>query len=114
MKTQTHTYNVLAFSAAQKFTWDSPDTSLLRATQTPVPTFPRKLFGPVWDQWVASTAASKNAPHDYVAASLLTLAGALMGNAREVRISGWKEPPIIWTVLVGNPSLWIGVEKGPR
>lgn len=104
MTTQPHPSNVLAFPSAQKFTWDSPDTSLLRATQTPVPTFPRKLFGPVWDQWVASTAASKNAPHDYVAASLLTLAGALMGNAREVRISGWKEPPIIWTVLVGNPS----------
>ena len=67
MTTQPHNSNVLAIPATQTFTWDNPDTSLLRATQTPVPTFPRKLFGPVWDQWVASTAASKNAPHDYVA-----------------------------------------------
>ena len=104
MTTRLHTSNVLAFPTSEKCTWDRPDTSLLRPTQTPVPTFPRKLFGPVWDHWVASTAESKNAPYDYVAASLLTLGAALIGNAREVRISGWKEPPIIWTALVGNPS----------
>lgn len=104
MATRSAATNVFAFPAPEKFTWDNPDTSLIQATQTPVPAFPRKLLGPVWNQWVEAVAGSKNAPYDYVAASLLTVAGALIGNAREVRMEGWKEPPILWTVLVGNPS----------
>ena len=104
MATRTAATNVLAFPTPKKFTWDDPDKSLIQATQTPVPAFPRKLFGPAWNQWVEAVAASKNAPYDYVAASLLTVAGALIGNAREIKMEGWKEPPILWTVLVGNPS----------
>jgi len=104
MNTQPAATNVIPFTNPPRFDWDNPDTSLLRATQTPVPAFPRKLFGPVWDRWLASVATSKNAPYDYVAASLLTTAAALIGNAREIRVGGWKEPSILWTVLVGNPS----------
>jgi hypothetical protein len=84
--------------------WDNPDTSLLSTNQTPVPAFPRKLFGPFWDEWVTSVADSKNAPYDFVAASLLTTAAALIGNSRQIKVEGWQEPSILWTVLVGQPS----------
>lgn len=96
--------NVIPFQHTPPSNWARPDLSLLSSSSSAVPPFPRQMLGDYWADWVSSVAASKCAPDDYVAASLLTLAGALMGNAREIRISGWKEPPIIWTVLVGNPS----------
>jgi len=96
--------NVIPFQHTPPSNWARPDLSILSSSSSAAPPFPRQMLGDYWADWVAHVAASKCAPDDYVAASLLTLAGALMGNAREVRISGWKEPPIIWTVLVGNPS----------
>jgi len=100
----TRSSNIIPFQHTPPSNWARPDLSILSSSSSAVPPFPRQMLGDYWADWVARVAASKCAPDDYVAASLLTLAGALMGNAREVRISGWKEPPIIWTVLVGNPS----------
>lgn len=95
--------NVIPFKA-QSFNWASPDTSLLDDDVAPRPVFPTHLLGRFWAEWVDGVAASKNVPADYVGASLITLAAALIGNARKVEAQGWAEPPILWTVLVGNPS----------
>lgn len=84
--------------------WESPDLSLLTGGSIPAPAFPRELLGAFWAEWCEEVSASANAPFDYAGASLLTLAGALIGNARVAVAKSWAEPPILWSVLIGNPS----------
>jgi hypothetical protein len=84
--------------------WDRPDLSLLNNDAGAPPRFPDHLLGEFWSEWCEEVAAGANAPFDYVAASLLTVAGAMIGNARIITAGSWSEPPIIWTVLIGNPS----------
>lgn len=104
MLIQTTSAQVIPFAATPAITWNTPDLSLLSAPQANVPQFPDGVLGSFWSDWSKATAASKNAPLDYVGASLITLAAALIGNARTVTVGGWSEPPILWTVLIGNPS----------
>ena len=85
-------------------TWSNPDISLLNGGNQSRPSFPAQMLGEFWAGWAPSVAAGKNAPVDYVGASLITLAAALIGNARTVDAGGWTEPSVLWTVLVGNPS----------
>ena len=64
-----------------------------------------RLFGKDWGDWVRTAAEGGAAPADYTAATLLSVAGSLIGNARWVKVShSWQEPPLIWTMLIGNPS----------
>ena len=66
---------------------------------------PRAIFGPDWEMWLESAAEAKGAPVDYVAGTLIGMAGSLVGNARWAQPYGdWREPPIFWVMLVGNPS----------
>lgn len=84
--------------------WAKPDLSLLNGGAVRPPAFPRELLGGFWAEWCEEVSASANAPFDYAGASLLTLAGALIGNARTVTAGSWSEPPILWSALIGNPS----------
>ena len=83
-----------------------PDMSLLEKSRADAPKFdPIKLFGMGWGDWVRTAAEGGAAPADYTAATLLSVAGSLIGNARWVKVSdSWQEPPLIWTMLIGNPS----------
>lgn len=89
---------------ATEFCWARPDTSLLKEDNGPAVQFPSHLLGSFWSEWCEEVAAGANAPIDYVGASLLTVAGAMIGNARIVTAGSWSEPPILWTVLIGAPS----------
>lgn len=90
--------------APKPVSWTNPDASLIDGDNADRPAFPGHLLGPYWDAWSQQVADSKCAPRDYVGASLITLAAALIGNARTVSALSWREPPILWTALVGNPS----------
>jgi hypothetical protein len=58
-----------------------------------------------WSDWIKSASEVKGAPADFVALALLSTASAIVGNTRwAVPWDGWKEPPIIWGMLVGDPS----------
>ena len=85
-----------------------PDTSLLSPERPPAPIMADADFDTVfgrWASWIREAAECKNAPSDYVAAPLLSIAGATIGNSRWVSPwSGWEEPPVIWAALVGLPS----------
>ena len=81
-----------------------PDRSILDGGTQAAPAFPLQYLGPFWSEWCQEVAAGANAPVDYVAASLMTVAGALIGNARVITVGNWSEPPILWTVLIGSPS----------
>ncbi len=85
-------------------TWEAPDLSLLSKSVVRAPSFPRALLGEFWSEWCDATAMAACAPFDYVAAGLLTVGGACLGNSRVAQFGAWKEPPIIWAVLVGDPS----------
>lgn len=84
--------------------WSNPDLSLLGNSTAPAPEFPRAVLGEMWNDWCAQNATAANAPYDYVAGGLLTLAAALIGNARVAGFGEWTAPSIIWTANIGAPS----------
>ncbi|SDF54316.1 YfjI family protein [Rhodobacter capsulatus] len=91
-----------------KADWPEPDLSLLNPVRPPPPVLSDAhfdwIFGP-WASWLRTAAAAKGAPLDYVALGLLTTASALIGNARwPLPFEGWDDPPILWGMLVGDPS----------
>lgn len=86
--------------------WPEPLARYLRDVQPPAPVLPlHDVLGPKLAQWVLDAADAKGAPADYVFAGLLAMAGATIGNARWVSPwKGWKEPPLIWSMIIGSPS----------
>lgn len=82
-----------------------PEMGFLSRNRLPAPPLPVYVFGPWWARWIELTAAGANAPPDYVAAALLAVVSAVIGNARWARgWAGWSEPPALWCASVGNPS----------
>lgn len=87
--------------------WGEADLRYLRPDLPAPPDLPLEdVFGPVWAAWIKTAAEAKAAPPDYVAAGLLAVAGATIGNTRWASPwAGWAEPPILWTMAVGQPSM---------
>jgi hypothetical protein len=80
-----------------------PDISVLRLNRRPPPPFPLDVLGKKWADWTRDAAVAASCPVDYVAAPLLSLASALIGNARWSRGGpGWEEPPHLWIGSVGD------------
>lgn len=91
-----------------KLDWPEPDMSVARPPRPPAPVMSDDefalVFGP-WATWIETAAKVKGVPVDYVAAALMASAGAAIGNARwAAPWEGWKEPPLLWVMLVGDPS----------
>ncbi|QJP14815.1 DUF3987 domain-containing protein [Starkeya sp. ORNL1] len=85
--------------------WNSPDLSVLSNGRRPPPTFDPVWLGAPLKSWAELQAKGASAPLDYVGVSMLSLAAAVLGNARWPQAgAGWWEPPILWCVLVGSPS----------
>jgi hypothetical protein len=73
--------------------------------QPPAPPFPLELLPPTLASVIRDAAACKNAPIGYVASSLLSVAGGLIGNSHTISPNhGWYEPLAIWMMIVGAPS----------
>jgi hypothetical protein len=105
LRSQTAIGAIGAIGEDEDDAWDAPDLSLLAGPNIEAPSFPIYIFGPYWAKWCTVAALGANAPVDYTAAALLTVAAALIGNARRIAATpNWEEPPILWTVLVGVPS----------
>lgn len=88
--------------------WPDPDLSIARPSRPPAPAMREDdfslIYGP-WADWLRTAADVKGAPVDYVAIALLSVASAVIGNSRwAVPWDGWKEPPVLWCMLVGEPS----------
>ncbi|WP_108221625.1 DUF3987 domain-containing protein [Cereibacter azotoformans] len=86
--------------------WGEPDPRYLQPQLLEAPVLPlNEVFAPAWVSWIGSAAEAKGAPADYVVAGLLSVAGAMIGNSRwACPWDGWTEPPLIWTMAIGNPS----------
>ncbi len=86
--------------------WPEPDARYLRAELPEPPALPlNDVFSPRWVEWIRAAAEAKAAPADYVTAAVLSIAGSVLGNARWPLVwDGWAEPPVLWSVVIGNPS----------
>ncbi|WP_134682438.1 DUF3987 domain-containing protein [Paracoccus ravus] len=89
-----------------KLQWPDADLRFLRPHLPEPPKLPlSEVLTPCAAEWISATAEGAGAPPDYVLAALLTVTGATMGNARWVSPwKGWAEPPLIWSMCIGNPS----------
>lgn len=88
--------------------WGPADLSVLQTERATAPVMSDDhfdaVFGP-WAQWLRDASEVKGAPLDFTALALLSTASALIGNARwAVPWDGWKEPCVLWAMLVGDPS----------
>lgn len=106
MTTITPNVTILPYDA--KADWPDPDMTIGQPARPPAPVMTEdqfsQVFGP-WAAWINTAAETKNAPVDYVAVTLLAAASAAIGNSRwAVPWEGWKEPPVLWAMLVGDPS----------
>jgi putative DNA primase/helicase len=91
-----------------KVDWPDPDMTVSQPTRPPAPVMSEDAFATVfgpWAEWIGIAAKVKGVPVDFVAAALLGTASAVIGNARWASPwEGWKEPPVLWVMLVGDPS----------
>lgn len=87
--------------------WPEPETRFLRPELPKPPALPLEdVLGERWARWIRQAAEAKAAPPDYVAAALLSVSGALIGNTRWASPwEGWAEPPVIWAMAIGLPSM---------
>jgi len=87
--------------------WGTPDMSVLSGGRTPPVPMPSSLFGNLWSL-VSDLAEGTGSPVDYVAAGLLAVAASLIGSKRRVQpftsAPLWRDPPVMWFALVGDPS----------
>ncbi len=86
--------------------WPEPAPRFMRDEVPPAPVLPlQEVFDPRWAKCLAGLAEAKSAPVDYPLAALLATVGAAIGNTRwAMPWEGWSEPPIFWTMAIGNPS----------
>ncbi len=85
--------------------WPEPDMHLIEDDRLPLPPFDRKALPPAWMDWAENTARDCGAPIDYIAATLISVASAVIGNARRASPwEGWVEQPHLWFALIGQPS----------
>ncbi|MPZ68588.1 MAG: DUF3987 domain-containing protein [Actinobacteria bacterium] len=77
---------------------DSPREEEIEAF--PLETLPRVLW-----RYVEESSRALVAPPDLVAVPLLTLAGAVIGNARQVEVKrGWREGPNLYSAVITAPG----------
>lgn len=96
-----------AYEGAEPFTgWQRPDMSIVDAGRRSPPELPPAMFGAAWPE-LCRVAQDKGAPVDYVALGFMSVAASVVGGKRRVRpydVGTWREPPILWLGLVGDPS----------
>ena len=88
--------------------WPEPDMSVVKPERPPAPAMTDEDFATTfgeWAGWLKSAAEVKSAHVDHVVLALVSSASAAVGNTRwAVPWDGWKEPPILWGMLIGDPS----------
>lgn len=77
---------------------------------TTIPPFPVDCLPPIVRDYAKLEAESLGKDPSMIALPLLSALGAAMGNRFQVKLkNNWKELPILWTLIIGNP----GTKKSP-
>ena len=86
--------------------WEPIDLDLfLGGSDLPPPELRDDALPQGWAEIIRAYAAVAEAPPDYVAISAIAGAAGAIGNAYVVEGKrGWREPAVLWGVLVGPPS----------
>jgi hypothetical protein len=86
--------------------WDPIDLDLfLAGTDLPPPELSDDALPQGWAEIIRVYAAVAEAPPDYVAIAAIAGAAGAIGNAYVVEGKrGWREPAVVWGMLVGPPS----------
>jgi hypothetical protein len=86
--------------------WDPIDLDLfLGGSDLPPPELSDDALPQGWAEIIRSFAAVAEAPHDYVAIASIAGAAGAIGNASVVEGKrGWREPAVLWGMLIGPPS----------
>ena len=85
--------------------WGEIDLSVCERSQVNPPVVSTDGFG-LLGPWIDAAAEAAAAPVDYVALSALSAVSGMVGGRRWVSPwDGWREPCIIWGILVGDPSV---------
>jgi hypothetical protein len=86
--------------------WPEPDMQLTNDDCAPAPPLDYDALPAGWESWIATEAAARACPADYIAAGLIVAASAWIGNARRIAATGdWAEPAHLWMALIGAPSM---------
>lgn len=101
----THLTSNFGHSGLAGQDWPEIDLALIDDGRRAVPLFPLDLLPMPWRSWVSETARSAGAPVDYAAQALLGAVAGLCGAGVLVRVTpSWREPLVLWQVLVGRAS----------
>lgn len=86
--------------------WPNPASRYFQPERPEPPILPiDDVFSSSCSEAIKAAAEAKAAPLDYIVAALLAVCGSVLGNSRCSYVwDGWTEPPILWTVAIGNPS----------
>lgn len=82
------------------------DEEAIEAKPIPIPyEFPLEVLPEKLARFVEAIGIALDCPKDYAGVSMLTIAGAAIGNSRAIEITRvWKEAPRIFAALVGEPG----------
>ena len=86
--------------------WDTVDVDLfLAGSDLPPPELSDDALPEGWAEIIRANAAVAEAPPDYVAITAIAGAAGAIGNAYVVEGKhGWREPAVLWAMLIGPPS----------
>jgi hypothetical protein len=86
--------------------WDPIDLDLfLAGSDRPPPELNDEALPQGWAEIIRAAAAVAEAPPDYVAIAAIAGAAGAIGNACVVEGKhGWREPAVLWGMLIGPPS----------
>ena len=86
--------------------WDPIDLDLfLAGSDLPPPELSDDALPQGWAEIIRAYAAVAEAPPDYVAIAAIAGAAGAIGNACVVEGKrGWREPAVLWGMLIGPPS----------
>jgi hypothetical protein len=92
---------VPAVPAAHRYSWESPDESLLEDRRGGLPDFPDETIPPRLQSWLLAATRGAGVRTDHIAVPMLGVASSLIGKARRIRASSsWLEPMTLWTCVV--------------
>jgi putative DNA primase/helicase len=62
-------------------------------------------FGDQLAEYIEQAAKASSCSKEYIMMLLLTISATIIAHKRRIKVRhGWEEPPVIWGLLVGNPS----------
>jgi hypothetical protein len=86
-------------------TWPEPDMRLVEDDRVPPPILDDDALPAGWASWIATEAAARGCPRDYIAADLIGSASGWIGNSRRIAATAdWSEPSHLWFAKIGLPS----------